>query len=242
MASNTRLNNENYSKWCAAHQALSLIKDGMKLGLGTGSTTEALVRLLPEYQKEHKLDLALAATSKKTHDLATELGLKILDPNDLGTLDLTLDGTDEIDADLNLIKGGGGALLREKIIATSSQSMIVIAASTKKVEYLGNFPLPIEVVKFGWQNTLLRLISVFENLGYRNVDFLVRRRNSDLFITDEHHVIIDFHLQKIENPEIIENTIKQTVGVVESGLFVGICKGAIIGHPDGYITELTRPK
>ena len=139
------------AKFAAARRAVDLVEDGMKLGLGTGSTAAWMVRALAERVREENLRLTCVATSRRTAELRREVGLKILPLDEAGWLDLTIDGTDEFDTDLTLIKGGGGALLMEKIVATASDRMVVITDASKEVKTLGHFPLPVEVIPFGWQ-------------------------------------------------------------------------------------------
>jgi len=149
----TNLDPADRAKFASAEGALSFIEDGMRLGLGTGSTAAWLVRLLAEKVQSEKLDITCVPTSSRTKDLAQSLGLKVTTLDSVGWLDLTIDGADEFDPELNLIKGGGGALLQEKIVATASDQMLVISDDSKQVASLGAFPLPVEVVRFGWETT-----------------------------------------------------------------------------------------
>ncbi|TWI37937.1 ribose-5-phosphate isomerase [Paracoccus sulfuroxidans] len=229
------------AKDAAARAAVALVEPGMKLGLGTGSTASVFVRRLAERVAAEGLELRCAATSKATADLATSLGLKIETLDELGWLDLTIDGADEVDPDLNLIKGGGGAHLREKIVATASDRMVVIADKMKVVEHLGEFHLPVEVVPFGKEATKKLIERVLDGHGLAGRP--VKWRNGPEggpFLTDEGNVILDLYLGRIADPEKLGRDLSSIAGVVEHGLFLNICQLAIIGGEDGSVVELER--
>jgi ribose 5-phosphate isomerase A len=214
----------------AAERALALVKPGMKLGLGSGSTAHHFVDLVGERVKAG-LDVHCVATSEATAAQAKALGIPIGTLDDIPELDLTVDGADEIDPNLSLIKGGGGALLREKIVASASSRMVVIADSTKLVTRLGAFPLPIEVVPFGLAATRRHIEHVFGELGLSGPIRL--RGESSPFVTDGGHYILDCSLGAIADPEALSQILSPIPGVVEHGLFVGLARAAIIAGAEG---------
>lgn len=222
------------AKFVAAKRACDFIEDGMRVGLGTGSTAEWLVRCLGELV-EDGLKVTGVPTSTRTAKLARQLGIPISTLDEVKWLDLTIDGADEYDPDLNLIKGGGGAHLQEKIVATASDRMIVIADRTKQVDTLGAFPLPVEVIPFGWQTTkalLEETIAALDVMG----DRVELRMNGDApYITDEGNHILDLHLGRIGNPRQTALVLNQIPGVVENGLFIDICDIVVTGHGDGRV-------
>jgi ribose 5-phosphate isomerase A len=214
----------------AAERALQLVKPGMKLGLGSGSTARQFVDLVGERVKAG-LDVRCVATSEGTATQAKALGLPLGTLDDIPELDLTVDGADEVDPELNLIKGGGGALLREKIVASASKRMVVIADSTKLVPRLGAFPLPIEVVPFGLAATRRHIERAFAKLGLAGPMRL--RGESSPFVTDGGHYILDCSLGAIADPEALSEILSPIPGVVEHGLFVGLACAAIIAGAEG---------
>lgn len=234
----TELSPADAAKNAAAIAAVALVQDGMRLGLGTGSTAVFMVRRLAERVNAEGLQLRLAATSQATADLAESLGMKIETLDDIGWLDLTLDGADELDPDLNLIKGGGAALLREKIVACASDRMVVIADGSKVVETLGAFLLPVEVIPFGWQTTRELMIRVLDDLGLADRPVMRRMRDGQPVLTDEGNFILDLALEAIPEPARLSVALNALPGVVENGLFLGICDLAIVGQPDGSVIEL----
>lgn len=223
----------------AARAAVALVQDGMRLGLGTGSTAAFMVRRLAERVRDEGLTLRCAATSEATADLATSLGLRIEALDDIGWLDLTIDGADELDPDLNLIKGGGGALLREKIVARASDRMVVIADQDKVVDTLGAFHLPVEVIPFGWETTKALIGRVLDRFDLTQRSILLRHRDDAVMRTDEGNVILDLALEEIPYPHDLAAALNDLPGVVENGLFLNICNLALIGHADGSVSELT---
>jgi ribose 5-phosphate isomerase A len=218
-------------KRAAAERALDFVRSGMKLGLGTGSTAEAFLEVLAARVREG-LHLRCAATSKRTAEKARALSIPIDDLDALAPLDLTVDGADEADHALTLIKGGGGALLHEKIVAASSQCMIVVADASKLVDRLGRFPLPVEVVPFGHVTTAGRIAHALGDLGYANVPATLRSRASAPFITDSGNYIYDIALGAIENAAALARTLSAVPGVVEHGLFVGLAQKLIVAYED----------
>lgn len=233
-----KLSPSDAAKLAASRAAVALVEDGMKLGLGTGSTAVIMVRELARRAKDEGLSLRCAATSQATADLATSLGLRVEPLDAIGWLDLTIDGADEVDPDLNLIKGGGGAHLREKIVARASNRMVVIADPGKVVDTLGVFHLPVEVIPFGWQITerLIREALEAQDLGQRPI--LQRQRDGAPYLTDEGNYILDLALEAIPHPARLARSLADIPGVVEHGLFLGICDLAIIGQSDGNVTQL----
>ena len=223
------------AKSAAALKASEYVKNGMKVGLGTGSTAAWLVKHLGERKRTEGLDIVGVPTSTRTAEQAREEGIPITTLNEAKWLDLTIDGADEYDADLALIKGGGGALLQEKIVATASDRMIVIADETKFVPQLGAFPLPVEVLGFGMHTTQLLLEEMLEGLDVTGTKAVPRMTDGELFVTDEGNHILDLHLGRIGNPRQLSLVLNQVPGVVENGLFVDICDICITGHSDGRI-------
>ena len=218
-------------KKSAAIAALSEVKDNMKLGLGTGSTAEHFIHALGE-KVANGLNVICVPTSQRTADLATTLNINLTTLDETPELDLTVDGADEIDEHLQLIKGGGGALLREKIVASSSKSMVVIADASKQVNILGKFPLPIEVVSFGLNATKLAIGKLFQAFGLSGELVVRLNSNNSLFTTDGGNNIIDCNLDSISDVADLEIKLNQIPGVVENGLFVGLASKAYIGGPE----------
>ena len=223
------------AKFVAAKRASAFVKSGMKVGLGTGSTAAWLVKCLGERIKSEGLEITGVPTSTQTAKLAREVGINIVTLDEARWLDLTIDGADEYDDELNLIKGGGGALLQEKIVATASDRMIVIADATKKVERLGAFPLPVEVLGFGMTTTRMLLEEMLEGLDVMGQKAVPRMDGDKLFVTDEGNHILDLHLGRIGNARQLALVLNQVPGVVENGLFIDICDVVVTGHSDGRV-------
>ena len=217
-------------KRAAAAKALEYVVDGMKLGLGSGSTAELFVELLAPRVRGGQT-LFCVPTSERTATLARKLGLTLAHLDDLAPLDLTVDGADEADRNLDLIKGGGGMLLREKIVAASSRRMIVIADESKMVPRLGKFPLPVEVVEFGHKSTAQRLGKALGAAGYANAPLTLRQRDGQVFKTDGGNVIYDIALGSIQNAPKLAAAISVVPGVVEHGLFIGLATTLLIAGP-----------
>ena len=223
------------AKFVAAKHACTYVQSGMKLGLGTGSTAAWLVRCLGEMVRDEGLKIKGVPTSSRTAALASDVGIDVISLDEARWLDLTIDGTDEYDGELNLIKGGGGALLQEKIVATASDQMIVIADVSKKVEVLGNFPLPIEVIPFGWQTTKTLVEEVLIGMDVLGSTSSLRMNAATPFVTDEGNHILDLHLNRIGNARQLSLVLNQIPGVVENGLFIDICDILITGYGDGRV-------
>ena len=216
-------------KRAAAARALDFVENGMKVGLGTGSTAEAFLDVLAPRVKG-ELSITGAATSERTVIKAKNFGIPIVPLEQLAPLDVTIDGADEADRDLCLIKGGGGALLREKIVASASHRMIVIADGSKLVARLGKFPLPVEVTEFGHAVTLKRLEECLGDLGYSHIGIALRMADTVPFRTDGGNVIYDCALGAIHNARGLAIALKSITGVVEHGLFIDLATTLVIAH------------
>lgn len=223
----------------SARQALDYVKPGMRLGLGTGSTAAHFVDLLAEKMRGG-LRIVGVPTSEATRKQAESLGIPLTTLDETPELDLTVDGADELDASLNLIKGGGGALLREKIVASASKEMIVVADESKAVTELGRFPLPVEVVDFGLEATRRAIAAVSAEAGCRGELILRKKADGHVFVTDQEHVILDGHFGRIPDPVALAKGLAQVPGVVEHGLFVGLATRAILAGSGG-IRVVERP-
>jgi ribose 5-phosphate isomerase A len=221
-------------KIAAAAEALKHVTPGMRLGIGSGSTAEEFVRLLAE-KVVAGLEVTGVPTSERTAALCAELGVPLTTLEETPELDLTIDGADEVDKSLTLIKGGGGALLREKIVAAASKSMIVIADQSKVVETLGAFPLPIEVNKFGLASTLLAIENTASLHGLSGA-LTLRKSGSQPFETDGGHYIADASFGRIRDAEALSGALHRIPGVVEHGLFLRLAKLAIVAGRDGVVT------
>jgi len=204
----------------------------MVVVLGTGSTARFAILRLGERVKEG-LNIVAIPTSEASATLAQELGIKLVGFNEVNQLDITIDGADEIDADFNMLKGGGGALLREKVVASITKRQICIVDPNKVVEKLGKFPLPVEVVKFGWEVVANRVTS----MGGK---YTVRQRDGQNYVTDNGNYILDCDFYPIENPAELEKTLKMIPGVVEVGLFINLAHTLIMGHSNGECTVRER--
>jgi len=231
----TNLSPIDTAKFVAARRAVAFVEDGMRLGLGTGSTAAWMVRCLGERVRDEGLRVTGVPTSSRTAELARQMGIPVMSLDEAKWLDLTIDGADEFDGRLNLIKGGGAALLQEKIVATASDRMIVIADVAKEVAQLGQFPLPVEVVPFGWQTTKALIEETLVSLDVMGRECTLRMNGDRPLVTDEANYIIDLHLKRIGNPRQMALVLNQIPGVVENGLFIDICDIVIVGHGDGRI-------
>ena len=223
------------AKFAAARRAVDFIEGGMRVGLGTGSTAAWMVRCLGQRVREEGLKITAVPTSDRTAALARAEGITVVTLDEARWLDLTIDGTDEFDPDLNLIKGGGGAHLREKIVATASDQMIVIADAAKEVAHLGAFPLPVEVVPFGWQTSKALIEEMLVSLDVLGREVTLRMKGDVPFTSDEGNRILDLHLGRIGNARQLALVLNQVPGVVENGLFIDICDRVVIGHGDGRV-------
>ena len=222
----------------AAERALTLIEPGMRLGLGTGSTAAAFVALLGERVRDG-LDIVGVPTSEATRVQAQSLGIRLATLDELPELDLTIDGADEVDEQLRLIKGGGAALLREKIVACASRRMVVIADAAKRVKTLGAFPLPVEVNRFGLAATQRAVEAAITRAGSTGPVRLRRDSAGEPLVTDGGHHILDAHLGAIPDPDALGAALWAVPGVVEHGLFLGIADAAILAADRDGQAEVT---
>ncbi len=221
------------AKYAAARRAVDFVEDGMRLGLGTGSTAVWMLRCLGRRIRDEGLKITGVPTSTQTARLAAAEGIELTTLGEAKWLDLTIDGTDEFDPRLDLIKGGGGALLQEKIVATASERMLVIADAAKEVATLGAFALPVEVVDFGWQTTQALIEDTLSSLDVLGHGARLRMRDGQPFRTDQGNLILDLDLRRIGNPRQVSLVINQIPGVIENGLFLDICDRLVIGFGDG---------
>ncbi len=217
----------------AAIYAADFIKNGMIVGLGTGSTAYWLIQELGK-RVQQGLYITVIPTSKKTQTLATELNMPISDLNDVDKIAITIDGADEVDPQLQLIKGGGGALLQEKIVAAASEQFIVIIDNSKLVQQLGKFPLPVEVISFGYKQVHQKILA----MGCEDV--VLREKNNQSFITDHGHYILDCYFEKINDALHLNNALHNIPGVVETGLFINMANKVIVGFEDGKIETMEK--
>lgn len=226
----TKMDREANAKKAAGDFAAKYVKNGMKVGLGTGSTAYFLIEALGLRCRQEGLKISAVATSLGSEKLARSLGISILESDSVETLDLTIDGADQVDAQMNLIKGRGGALLREKILAQSSKEMIVIADETKVVNQLGNTLVPVEIAPFAYKTTLTRL----KLKGYSGK----MRLNSEgnFYLTDNNHYIVDLEFKGIiTNPKATHEDLQLIAGVLETGLFFNVADQIVIGFNDGKV-------
>ncbi|WP_308635685.1 ribose-5-phosphate isomerase RpiA [Paenibacillus silvisoli] len=219
------------AKKAAAEKAVEYIRDGMVVGLGTGSTAYWAIQKLGTLVN-NGLRITAVATSIQSEQLAKELGIPVRSIAEVDEIDVTIDGADEVDPEWNLIKGGGGALLREKIVASSSKELIIIVDESKQAQPLGSFPLPVEVVKFGCEHTQRKL----SKLGC--VPQLRMSDNQQPYMTDNGNYILDCHFGKIDAAKDLHIAINLIPGVVENGLFIDLATKVIVGYRDGSVREL----
>jgi ribose 5-phosphate isomerase A len=212
-------------KEAAARASLRFVRDGDVVGLGTGSTAAYLVRFLGERVKAG-LKIRGIPTSVKTAEAATSLGIPLTTLDEVQQIDVTIDGADECDPQLRLIKGGGGALLREKIVASASKKLVIIADSSKQVPVLGKFPVPVEVIKFA-EAVVTKKIAAMGAVVTVRTDSSGKK-----FITDEGNHILDCHFGQIPDPPALARKLETTPGVVEHGIFIGMASLALIGKGD----------
>jgi ribose 5-phosphate isomerase A len=212
-------------KMLAARRSLDFVRDGMAVGLGSGSTARYFVKLLGDLVREG-LRVRAIPTSLKTQSLARKVGIPLEDFSNLRRLDLTVDGADEIDLGLNLIKGGGGALLREKIVASVTERLVIIGDSRKLVPALGAFPLAVEAIRFGWQ-------VVADQIRDLGADVELRHTSSGRpFRTSENNFILDCRFGRILEPLALSDALTRLTGVVEHGLFIGLAHTVVVGRGD----------
>ena len=216
----------------AAARALEHVRDGMKLGLGTGSTAKQFVDLLGEKVRAG-LNVVGVPTSEATRIQAEQCGIRLTTLDDIDRIDLTVDGADEIDSALNAVKGGGGALLREKIVAAASDRMIVIADESKWVDVLGRFPFPVEVIPFGLAATQRAMVKAFAESGNSGQMGVRKSKDGHVFVTDGGHWIVDAQLGRITGAPRLAALLNSIPGVVEHGLFIGLVSTAMLAGPQG---------
>ena len=226
-------------KRAAAARALTFVRPGMRLGLGTGSTARHFIELLAERVRAG-LAVSAVPTSEATRAQAERAGIALTTLDETPELDLTVDGADEVAPDLSLIKGGGGALLREKIVSAASARMIVIADESKWVDALGRFPLPIEIVPFGATVTQRAIEAVAAEVGCAGPALLRATQDGHPFVTDGGHWLVDAQLQRIADPLALAARLSAIPGVMEHGLFIGLARTAIIAGPSG-VRVVERP-
>ncbi len=234
----TNLSPSVLAKFTAAQYSVSYVEDGMKLGLGTGSTAAWMVRALAKKIRDESLNVTCVATSQQTAELAQKLGLNVTTLDNLKTLDLVIDGADEFDPRGNLIKGGGAALLCEKIVAAASDKMLVITDASKQVQTLGAFPLPVEVVQFGWATTQIMIEKLLISADVKTRQSALRVRDGAPVVTDEGHYILDLQLDQIGGIASLTRELNQIPGVVENGLFIDLADNIIIGDEKGDVKIL----
>jgi ribose 5-phosphate isomerase A len=233
---------QDRAKIAAGRKAIEhYLREGMQIGLGSGTTSHWFVRALGE-KVRHGFEISGVPTSRATREVALEVGVPLLDLNDVAELELTIDGPDEVDEAGRMIKGGGACLLWEKMVARASKRMICIADDTKLVKTLGKFPLPIEVIRFGWKNTAHQLRKLFSAFGYEDVPIQLRGGESNPLQTDSGHYILDCSLREIGDPDRLAPRFNQIPGVVEHGLFVGIANEIVFGHADGSADIVVVPR
>ena len=213
--------------------AADLVKQNMVIGLGTGSTVYWLLQELGK-RIEQGLQITVVPTSRQTEQLAKEAGLFVTNLDTIPGLQLTIDGADEIDPGGQMIKGGGGALLQEKIVAGASAELIIIADNSKLVRQLGKFPLPVEVIPFGYKQVEQKIM-----LSGICKSVTLRKKNDKPFLTDHHHYILDCAYEKIEDAVSLNNSLHDIPGVVETGLFINMASRAIVGYADGRIESIS---
>lgn len=222
------------AKTAAARHGVAQVENGMKVGMGTGSTAEIFIRLLGQKVRDG-LRIRATATSARSAGVAKGAGIKVEDLDQIGRLDVTVDGADEIGPNRDLIKGGGGALLREKIVAAASERFVVIADESKLVDILGTYPLPLEIIPFGKLDTQSRICAELRSCGFSDFTTTWRQRGERQFVTDEGNAILDLHLGTIRDVGELDSLLNCIPGVVETGLFVNMASECAVGARDGRV-------
>lgn len=219
------MNQTDLHKMHVGEKAVTYIKDGMTVGLGSGSTVNWMLKKLGERVQEG-LTMKGIPTSTKTEKLAKAYGIPLTSFAEIDRIDLAIDGADEVDENLNLIKGGGGSLLREKIVDARAKQLLIIVDESKQVTRLGKFPLPIEVVPFGWEMVAKEIA----NLGGKPQ---LRKLGNDIFVSDNGNYILDCAFNEIDRPGQLHNQLKALTGVVETGLFINMADQVITATENG---------
>ncbi|MGN7820751.1 ribose-5-phosphate isomerase RpiA [Chitinophaga varians] len=223
---------QDLAKKAAGEKATEYIKPNMTIGLGTGSTAYYAIMRIGEMVRGG-MPLKAVATSEQSEQLARKQGITIIPFSEVEKIDLDIDGADEVDEHLRLIKGGGAALLREKIVAAASAEMIVVTDESKVVKCLGRFPLPVEIIPFAWELTFRRLLAL-------DAAPVLRTSNGRTVVTDNGNYILDCHYEKIKDPVALHQQLNDIPGVVENGLFLHYASRVIIGYADGSVKSLSR--
>ncbi|NML40514.1 ribose-5-phosphate isomerase RpiA [Chitinophaga sp. G-6-1-13] len=223
---------QDLAKKAAGEKATEYIKPDMTIGLGTGSTAYYAIMRIGEMVRGG-MPLKAVATSEQSELLARKQGITIIPFSEVDKIDLDIDGADEVDEHLRLIKGGGAALLREKIVAAASAEMIVVTDESKVVKYLGRFPLPVEIIPFAWELTFRRLLAL-------DAAPVLRTSNGRTVVTDNGNYILDCHYERIKDPVTLHQQLNDIPGVVENGLFLHYASRVIIGYADGSVKSLSR--
>jgi ribose 5-phosphate isomerase A len=221
------------AKQLAGETAVNFLESGMTIGLGTGTTAYWAIEKIGEKVNREGWKVKAIATSIGSEDLARSLRIPIVDFSSVKSIDVTIDGADEVDGHLQLIKGGGGALLREKIVATNSKQMIVVADESKQVKTLGRFPLPVEVVHFGWERT-------FEKLQLLGCEAKRRMKGTEPYLTDNGNYIVDCAFGEIKDPPGLSELVNAITGVVDNGLFIHIATKLVLGFNSGETRIISR--
>ncbi|MGC4038844.1 MAG: ribose-5-phosphate isomerase RpiA [Chitinophagaceae bacterium] len=220
-------------KRVAGEYALRFVQPGWVIGIGTGTTVYYFIQALAKKVKEG-LQIQSVVTSQQTAKLAGELGITITDLNEVDRIAITIDGADEADKNLQLIKGGGGALLQEKMVAAASDKLVIIADEHKFVNQLGRFPLPVEVIPYGWQQTLRHIRQLYP------IEIVLREKSNKPFITDHGHYILDCHFGEIQDAVGLNVQLNTIPGVVENGLFINMANEVILGKADGSVQVISK--
>ena len=220
-------------KQLAAEKAVTFLEDGMTVGLGTGSTAYWAIEKIGEKVNKDGWKIKAIATSVRSEEQARGLGIPIYDFSTIKSIDITIDGADEVNDRLELIKGGGGALLREKIVASNSKQMIVVADESKWVRNLGHFPLPVEVVHFGWERS-------FEKLQLLGCEAKRRMQGTEPYLTDNGNYIVDCAFGEIKDPPSLHEAVNAITGVVDNGLFIRIASKIVLAFNSGDIRVISR--
>ena len=221
-------------KEAAARASLEYVKDGQVVGLGTGSTAAYFIKLLGEKVK-HGLRIRGIPTSVRSEELALSLGIPVITLDDCQEIDVTVDGADEVDPELRLIKGGGGAALREKIVASATKQLVIVADASKRVQRLGKFPLPVEVIRFAQALVAKRIVALGAQVQLR------RNADGTPYVTDENNHILDCRFGEIHDPDNLARELSEMPGVVEHGLFIGMASVALFAR-GSEIEELKRKR